>query len=97
MSQPFEDLPTTPTAEELIDKAFSRAARAGGAKSGVEAQRSMLQTAANVLSDNLANVVRAWPDLGALDPFYRELADAVAGVDEDEHRVGGVFEGADGL
>jgi len=82
MSQPFEDLPTTPTAEELVDKAFSRAARAGGAKSGVEAQRSMLQTAANVLSDNLENVVRAWPDLGAFHPFYRELADAVAGVDD---------------
>ena len=81
MSQPFETLPTTPTAEELVDQAFSRAARAGRAKSGVEAQRSMLQTAANVLSDNLGNVVTAWPDFDAVDPFYRALADAVADVD----------------
>ncbi|MFB6195162.1 MAG: GTP-binding protein, partial [Haloplanus sp.] len=73
----FEDLPTTPRSEELIDKAFSRAARSGRAKSGHEAQQSMLQTAGNILSDNLENVVTEWPDFDAVDPFYRELADAV--------------------
>jgi nucleolar GTP-binding protein len=78
----FEDIPTTPTAEELVDRAFSRAARAGRAKSGIEAQRSMLQTAANVLSDNLENVVTSWPDFDTIDPFYYELADAIVEVDE---------------
>jgi nucleolar GTP-binding protein len=73
----FEGLPTTPRSEELLDKAFSRAARAGRAKAGLEAQQSMLQTAGNVLSDNLENVVTEWPDFGVVDPFYRELADAV--------------------
>jgi nucleolar GTP-binding protein len=73
----FEGLPTTPRSGELIDKAFSRAARSGRAKSGVEAQQSMLQTAGNILSDNLENVVTEWPDFGVVDPFYRELADAV--------------------
>ncbi|QGN05954.1 GTP-binding protein [Halorhabdus sp. CBA1104] len=82
MSHPFEALPTTPTSEELIDKAFSRAARAGRAKQGHEAQESMLQTASNILSDNLENVVTAWPDFDELDPFYRELADAESDVDE---------------
>ena len=78
----FEELPTTPTAEELTDRAFSRAARTGRAKSGVEAQRSMLQTAANVLSDNLEHVVTSWPDFSTIDPFYYELADAIVEVDE---------------
>jgi nucleolar GTP-binding protein len=73
----FEGLPGTPTAEELEDQAFSRAARAGRAKSGTEAQLSMLQTAANVIGDNLENVVKGWPDFEQLDPFYYELADAV--------------------
>ena len=80
----FEDLPTTPTSEELIDKAFSRAARAGKAKGGLEAQQSMLQTAANIISDNLENVVTAWPDFAYEDdvhPFYYELADAIVDVD----------------
>ncbi len=78
----FETLPTTPTSEELIDKAFSRAARAGRAKSGAEAQQSMLQTASNILSDNLQNVAAEWPDFDDIDPFYYELADAIVDVDE---------------
>jgi len=78
----FEDLQTTPTASELLDTAFSRAARAGRAKHGVEAQQSMLQTSSNVLSDNLQHVVRNWPDFETMDPFYYELADALVGVDD---------------
>jgi nucleolar GTP-binding protein len=81
MSHPFESLPTTPFADELVDQAFSRAARAGRAKSGADAQQSMLLTAANIISDNLENVVTAWPDFDALDPFYYNLADAIVGVD----------------
>ena len=78
----FERLPTHPTAEGLIDKAFSRAARAGRAKSGLEAQQSMLQTASNILGDNLENLVRQWPDFGRINRFYYELADALVSVDE---------------
>ena len=78
----FEGLPTTPRSEELVDKAFSRAARAGRAKHGHDAQESMLRTAGNVLSDNLENVVVSWPDFGFdVDPFYYELADAIVDVD----------------
>lgn len=80
MSQPFEGLPTTPMESELVDKAFSRAARAGRAKSGIDAQQSMLLTASNIISDNLENVVTAWPDFDTLDPFYYNLADAIVGA-----------------
>jgi nucleolar GTP-binding protein len=93
MSQPFEDLPTTPTAEELVDKAFSRAARAGRAKSGHDAPLSMLQTASNIASDNLENVVTDWPDFDGLDPFYEELADAVIASNttgDDAPDIGGI-------
>jgi nucleolar GTP-binding protein len=82
----FEDLPTVPRSEELVDKAFSRAARAGRAKQGIEAQESMLQTSANILSDNLQNVVTSWPDFELVDEFYYELADATLA----ETDVGGV-------
>jgi len=77
----FEDLPTTPDADGLVDKAFSRAARSGRAKSGIDAQESMLRTAGNIVSDNLENVVTGWPDFQAVDPFYRELAEALVDVD----------------
>jgi nucleolar GTP-binding protein len=78
----FESLPTTPRSEELLDKAFSRAARSGRSKSGLDAQQSMLQTASSILADNLENVVTQWPDFGTVDPFYYELADAIVDVDE---------------
>jgi len=78
----FETLPTAPRSEELIDKAFSRASRAGKAKGGLEAQQSMLTIAVNITSDNLENVVTAWPDFDYIDPFYYELADAIVDVDE---------------
>jgi len=77
----FEDLPTTPRSEELLDKAFSRASRTGRAKDPYEAQEAMLRTAANILSDNLQNVVAAWPDFDYVDQFYYELADAIVNVD----------------
>jgi nucleolar GTP-binding protein len=86
----FEDLPTTPTSEELIDKAFSRAARAGRSKQGREAQESMTQTATNILSDNLQNVVTEWPDFDYMDPFYRELADAIVDASDYGVDAGGV-------
>jgi nucleolar GTP-binding protein len=81
MPTPFADLPGTTTAEELVDQAFSRATRAGRAKTGREAQESMVRTAGNVVSDNLENVVRGWPDFDRLDPFYAELAAATVDVD----------------
>ena len=82
MSMIYEDLPTTPTAQELTDKAFSRASRAGRAKQGLEAEESMVRTAGNVASDNLENVVTAWPDFTReVSPFYYELADAIVDVD----------------
>jgi len=86
----FEDLPTTPTSEELIDKAFSRAARSGRSKQGREAQESMTQTATNILSDNLQNVVTEWPDFDDVDPFYRELADAIVDASDYGVDAGGV-------
>lgn len=79
---PFESLPTTPDADELVDSAFSRAARTGRAKTGVDAQHSMLEVAGNKLSDNLEHVVRSWPDLDELHPFHREIVEAVVGINE---------------
>ena len=78
---PFEELPTTPTDDELLDKAFSRAARAGRAQDGSTGQLAMLRTAGNILSDNLENVATQWPDFGSLHPFYVELAGTLVDVD----------------
>ncbi len=70
----FEQLPTVPTSQELLDKSFRRASRATD-------NESMVQNAGNILSDNLTNLVRKFPSFENLPPFYREMADIIAGVD----------------
>ncbi|MGB9132765.1 MAG: GTP-binding protein, partial [Methanosarcina sp.] len=63
----FEKIHTVPTSEELINKAFKRAARAMSGKTienregRFRANESMLLTAANIFTDNLANIVRRFP------------------------------------
>ncbi len=90
----FEKIPTVPTSEELLDKSFRRAARAKHGKrildraSKLRAEESMLLTAANILSDNLINIVKKFPSFamegepGRMPRFYLELADILVGVDE---------------
>lgn len=84
----FEKIPTVPTADELLDKSFRRATRAKRGKqildrkSKLEAEESMLLTAAHILSDNLLNTVRKFPSFELMPPFYYELADILVGVEE---------------
>ncbi|MGP8319693.1 MAG: NOG1 family protein [Methanosarcinaceae archaeon] len=92
----FEKIHTVPTSDELIDKAFKRAARARAGKkivgraSAMKAEESMLLTAANVLSDNLANIVRRYPNFDDLPRFYYELTDILAGIDDLRMSLGSV-------
>lgn len=71
-----------PTGDELIDKAFSRANRAGrGKRTKISSERSRIRTASNILSDNLKNIVRRFPNFDELPDFYENLADVLVGVD----------------
>lgn len=84
----FEEIPTVPTADELLDKSFSRATRAKRGKrildreTKLKAEESMLLTAANILSDNLVHIVKKFPSFDQMPPFYIELAEVLVGVEE---------------
>jgi len=41
-----------------------------------------VQNAGNILSDNLSNLIKKFPSFENLPPFYREMADIIAGVDK---------------
>jgi nucleolar GTP-binding protein len=84
----FESIPPSLTSKELLDKAFSRASRSGRAKYGVQAQRSMLKISSNILSDNLENIVKSWPNFDLVHPFYYELADIIVSVDDIRKSLG---------
>ena len=84
----FEKIHTVPTSDELVGKAFRRASRAmsgkqiTGRESAMKANESMVLTAGNILSDNLANIVRRFPSFDELSGFYYEIADILVGVDK---------------
>ncbi|HTX43537.1 MAG TPA: NOG1 family protein [Methanocella sp.] len=82
----FEKIRTVPTADELLDKAYSRAVRAGRGKikevtDKEELEESMLLTAGNIIADNLRAIAGDWPSLDKMSGFYRELTEIIAGVD----------------
>lgn len=92
----FERISTILTADELVDKAFSRATRAGRGKLGGEytdkrdLEESMVLTAGNILSDNLRNSVKQWPNLDAMSEFYKELTDITVGIEKLKMSLGSV-------
>ena len=84
----FEKIHTVPTSEELINKAFKRAAKAMSMKnienkySRLRADESMILTAANIFTDTLANIVRWFPSFDQLPRFYYKLTDILVGVEQ---------------
>jgi len=77
------NIPTVPTSQELLDKAFRKSVRARAGKSpGLTAEKAMILTASNILADNLRAVVRRFPNLDEIDPFYAETIDIVVGLDQ---------------
>lgn len=82
----FEKIRTVPTADELLDKAYSRAVRAGRGKikevtNKEELEESMLLTASNIITDNLRNITGDWPSLDKMNDFYKELTGVLVGID----------------
>jgi nucleolar GTP-binding protein len=89
MKENFRRLPPVLRADELLNKAFSRASRAGRGKRDVlKAQESMILTAGNILADNLRNIVTRFPNFDDIHPFYRELVDISIGIDSLKRSLG---------
>jgi len=53
-----------------------------GRDSRLRANESMVLTAANIFTDNLANIVRRFPSFEQLPTFYYELADVLVGIEK---------------
>ncbi len=85
------EIPTVPTAQELLDKAFRRSVRArAGKPAGKRADKAMIMTASNILVDNLRTVVRRFPNFDEISTFYRDTIDAIIGLDKLKTSLGSV-------
>jgi len=88
---PYSRMPTILTSDELVDKAFRRAKRAKrGKQSSRAGERTMLITASNILSDNLKNIIRSFPSLNNIPPFFIELTDLLVGVERLKIALGSI-------
>jgi len=87
----FERLPTIPTADELLDRAFSRAAKKMKKKINKDrANEEFVRATGQALHDKLVSIIQAFPEFDDLPPFYRETADILYGIERLRKALGAV-------
>ncbi len=87
---PFEELKPTPVSDTLLDKAFRKSLKAsynpGKVKDKIEFMKHesviKIKVFGKVLTDSLNSIVKNFPSLDNIDPFYYELIDTLYGVDK---------------
>ncbi|MEM4729326.1 MAG: GTPase [Thermoplasmata archaeon] len=86
-------IPTVPTSQELLDKAFRRASRATVADPERRYRLrklsiARLESASQTIAAALGKVVRSFPSFNELHPFHRELAGLVIDLDALKKALG---------
>ncbi|MHC1626388.1 MAG: NOG1 family protein [Methanoculleaceae archaeon] len=87
----FEDIATVPTADELMDRCLRRAARKRRQKKNARrADEEFVRAVASAVHDRLERVVKSFPSIDSLPPFYREIADILVSTDRLKRSLGAV-------
>jgi nucleolar GTP-binding protein len=87
----FENMPTVPTADEILDRSFRRAAKKMKEKTNKErANEEFVRAVGAAVHDRLVYIIRGFPEFDELPPFYRELADILYGIEKIKMSLGAV-------
>ena len=87
----FETMPTVPTADEILDRSFRRAAKKMKEKTNKErANEEFVRAVGAAVHDRLVYIIRGFPEFDKLPPFYRELADILYGIEKIKMALGAV-------
>lgn len=87
----FETMPTVPTADEILDRSFRRAAKKMKEKTNKErANEEFVRAVGAAVHDRLVYIIRGFPEFDKLPPFYRELADILYGIEKIKMSLGAV-------
>jgi len=85
----LEKIPTVATADELLDRSFRRAAARMREKRGSSrANEEFVRAVAASLHDRLVRIIASFPEFDALSPFYRNLAEALCGIEKIRMALG---------
>ena len=87
----FEKMPTVPTADEILDRSFRRAAKKMQEKTNKDrANTDFVKAVGAAIHDRLVYIIRGFPEFDNLPPFYREMADILYGIDRIKQSLGAV-------
>jgi nucleolar GTP-binding protein len=87
----FEKMPTVPTADEILDRSFRRAAKKMKEKTNKErANQEFVRAVGAAIHDRLVYIIRGYPEFDDIPPFYREMADILYGLDRIRQSLGAV-------
>lgn len=89
-------LPNVLTARELIDIAFKRASEAATKAEGtprevaMQKEKQRIATATTTIAEQMKKIVTDFPSFLDLPPFYRDLVEAIEGIDKLRKSLGAV-------
>ena len=87
----FEDIPTVPTADEILDRSFRRAAKKMKEKINKDrANEEFVRAVGAAVHDRLVYIIRGFPEFDQIPRFYREMADILFGMDRIKQSLGAV-------
>ena len=87
----FEKIPTVPTADEILDRSFRRAAKKMKEKTNKDrANEEFVRAVGAAVHDRLVSIIRGFPEFDQIPRFYREMADILFGMDRIKQSLGAV-------
>ncbi|MGD9936776.1 MAG: NOG1 family protein [Methanoregulaceae archaeon] len=87
----FERTPTIPTADEILDVSFRRAAKKRKEKHNKDrANEEFVRAVTASVHDRLVSILQHFPDLDTLPPFYQHMVEILYGIDRMKKALGAV-------
>jgi nucleolar GTP-binding protein len=87
----FEKIPTVPTADEVLDRCFRRAAAKMKLKANKDrANQDFVRAVSHSIHDRLVHVIQTFPEFETLPPFYRETVDILYGIPRLKKALGAI-------
>ena len=85
----FDNIPTIPTADELLDRSFRRAAKKMREKNNKNrANEDFVRAITQATHDKLMSIIQSFPEFEQLPPFYRDLCNILFGMDNLRQALG---------
>ncbi len=87
----FERIPTVPTADEVLDRSFRRAAAKMRTKTNKDrANEDFVRAVSSAVHDKLVHVIQSFPVFEDQPPFYRDTVEALFGIERLKMALGNV-------